>query len=64
MKRVLVTGASGYIGRHSLSPLIERGFEIHAVAWHTPLESDTRVIWHKADLLDEISAAQLCDDIR
>ena len=64
MKRVLVTGASGYIGRCSLSPLLDRDFEVHAVAGHTPVESDTRVIWHIADLLDEKSAAQLCNDIR
>ena len=31
MKRVLVTGASGFIGRHSLPHLAARGFEVHAV---------------------------------
>ena len=29
--RVLVTGASGFIGRHTLGPLRERGYEVHAV---------------------------------
>ena len=31
MKRVLVTGANGFIGCQALGPLRERGFEVHAV---------------------------------
>ena len=31
VKRVLVTGAGGFIGRQTLAPLRERGFEVHAV---------------------------------
>jgi nucleoside-diphosphate-sugar epimerase len=31
VKRVLVTGANGFIGRHTHGPLRERGFEVHAV---------------------------------
>lgn len=29
MKKVVVTGASGFIGRHTLSPLAQRGYEVH-----------------------------------
>ncbi len=52
MKKVLLTGASGFIGRHSLPLLVERGYEVHAVSsklmeWHSP-----NVCWHQADLLD------------
>lgn len=32
MKRVLVTGATGFIGRQTIGPLRERGLEIHAVS--------------------------------
>src|SRR5262245_19582807 len=31
MKRVLVTGATGFIGRYSLAPLLDSGYEVHAV---------------------------------
>ena len=31
MKRVIVTGASGWIGSHALPFLVERGYEVHAV---------------------------------
>lgn len=52
MKRILVTGATGFIGRHSLPLLVERGYEVHAVSsklveWKLP-----NVRWHQADLLD------------
>ncbi len=54
MKRVLVTGASGFIGRHALAPLIERGFEVHAVRRDgTELEpAIAGCTWRHADLLD------------
>jgi nucleoside-diphosphate-sugar epimerase len=48
---VLVTGASGFIGSHCLPPLIERGYEVHAVASRAPGE-EPGVTWHVADLLD------------
>lgn len=32
LKRVIVTGASGFVGRHVLAPLVARGFDVHAVS--------------------------------
>ena len=32
MKRVLITGARGFLGRHCLPLLLERGYEVHAVS--------------------------------
>ncbi|RTM12115.1 MAG: NAD-dependent epimerase/dehydratase family protein [Bradyrhizobiaceae bacterium] len=50
MRRVLVTGASGFIGRGLLPVLVARGFEVHAVARSAqPAMSGVR--WHAADLL-------------
>ncbi|MDP3645526.1 MAG: NAD(P)-dependent oxidoreductase [bacterium] len=62
-KRVLVTGATGFIGRHSLSPLLDRGFEVHAVYKNKPLE-EKNIHWHHADLLDETSVKQLCNEVQ
>jgi nucleoside-diphosphate-sugar epimerase len=52
VKRVLVTGGSGFIGRQTLAPLRERGFEVHAPRSH------------EADLLAPATAVRLVDAVR
>ena len=37
MRRVLVTGATGFIGRHSLPLLVSRGYDVHAVTARQPM---------------------------
>ncbi len=52
MKTVLVTGGSGFIGRHALPLLTERGFAVHAAARHPPKgRAASGVTWHACDLL-------------
>jgi len=60
--RVLVTGATGLIGRHVVNALIERGAEVHATT--RSLAHDTtngEVRWHKTNLLDHRERVQLLD---
>lgn len=64
MKRVLVTGATGFIGRHSLGPLAASGYEVHAVSSRVPPGPSAGVRWHRADLLDPARTAALVDDVR
>jgi nucleoside-diphosphate-sugar epimerase len=79
MKRVLVTGARGFIGRHSLPPLLELGYEVVAVsttptplhslattqgANSSPTNAASRVVWRTADLLDPQQSQRLLDEIR
>lgn len=52
MKRVLLTGASGLIGRHAGPALVKRGYEVHAVARHPPPGLDGLLTWHAIDLFD------------
>lgn len=59
MKRVLLTGASGFIGRHCLRPLVARGFEVHAVSRGAQSGDDSGAHWHEADLLQPGVAAEL-----
>ena len=58
MKRVLLTGASGFIGRHCLDELVRRGYEVHAVA-RRPLARSRNIVWHGTDLLVSGAAADL-----
>ncbi len=65
MKRVLLTGAAGFIGRHCLAPLHERGYEVHAVSSrHVPSHAPSEVRWHQADLLDTVQSRRLLADVR
>jgi nucleoside-diphosphate-sugar epimerase len=52
MNRVLLTGASGFIGSHCLPRLLDAGYEVHAVAPAGVEPGDPRATWHVADLLD------------
>lgn len=52
MKKILVTGLSGFIGSHVEDYLIEKGYEILAVS--TKERTNTRnITWYKCNLLDE-----------
>ncbi|PYV49854.1 MAG: epimerase [Acidobacteria bacterium] len=64
MKKVLVTGASGFIGRHCLPILGAKEFEVHAVATGPRSDLDVAVHWHFADLLDGYEVRVLMDAVR
>jgi nucleoside-diphosphate-sugar epimerase len=52
VKRVLVTGATGFVGRHALPLLAERGYEVHAVGSRD------------ADLLDPSAVESLVAEVQ
>jgi nucleoside-diphosphate-sugar epimerase len=66
MSRVLVTGATGFIGRGTLGPLLGTGMEVHAVT-SGPLERvasrPEAVNWHQADLLSQGAVEPLVERI-
>ncbi len=64
MKRVIVTGASGWIGSHALAFLVERGYEVHAVAHRGASAAARGVEWHRADLLNESDVMPMLDRVR
>lgn len=52
MKKVIVTGASGFIGRNSLSKLLSKGYEVHAISFKDADIFIDEIIWHKCNLLE------------
>jgi len=65
MKKVLVTGATGFLGRNSLPALLQRGWEVHAFTRHAPLAADAeKVCWHEVDLLDHATVRALLQTVR
>lgn len=51
-KKILLTGASGFIGSHVLAELLRRGYEVHAVVHHGEVNQRPGVTVHRLDLLD------------
>ena len=56
---VLLTGASGFVGRPTLDALLARGFQVHAVSRHAPAKIPDGVTWRQVDLLDSDARREL-----
>jgi len=66
MRRVLVTGASGFIGRQALRPLIEQGFEVHAIE-RSARDNEVRepgCVYHRLDLFEDDARKRLVETVR
>ena len=57
--RILLTGASGFVGRHMAAALLERGYEVHALQRKWPEDLPDEVQSHCLDLLDPGALAAL-----
>jgi nucleoside-diphosphate-sugar epimerase len=69
VKRVLVSGAGGFIGRWSVPPLLKRGYEVHAVLSADSRRQDacaqlTGAELHRSDLLDPAAVERLLVAVR
>lgn len=64
MKRVLLTGATGFIGRQALPRLTANGYEVHALSSQGARAEQAGVQWHHADLLDPAAARSLIERVR
>jgi nucleoside-diphosphate-sugar epimerase len=64
VSRVLLTGATGFIGSNCLPLLLEAGCEVHAVVPEGAEYGDARARWHTADLLDAGQVHSLLAHVR
>jgi nucleoside-diphosphate-sugar epimerase len=67
MKKVLLTGAGGFIGQHTIPFLIKKGYEIHAVdIFKKPshIIKNNKLFWHKCDLLNYRQQKNLFTEIK
>jgi nucleoside-diphosphate-sugar epimerase len=63
MKRVLVTGATGCVGRQVLPKLVRAGWEVHTVTSRDVPPDIDPVVWHRANLLDPEQAQLVVDRV-
>ncbi len=63
MRTVLVTGANGFIGRHTLPHLLDLGLVVHAVD-REPFRTSPNVTMHAVDLLSSDAVAELIAEVR
>ena len=57
MKKVLLTGARGFIGGHCISSLRERNYDVHAITSRDVPDND-EISWHRVDVLDYRSVTE------
>lgn len=62
--RVLVTGASGFIGRQTVAPLLARGFAVHAIGRRRDASWPAAVLFHAADLADRARVREVLGQVR
>lgn len=66
MKNVIVTGATGFIGLHTIPLLKELGYTVHAITSKAVGKQavNDNVTWHSVDLLDSDEVKDLCQTIK
>jgi nucleoside-diphosphate-sugar epimerase len=64
LKKLLITGATGFIGRHALATAVCEGYDVYAVTSKEPLPSTNNVKWIYLDLFDYEQIKQKISEIK
>jgi len=62
--KILVTGATGFIGRPVVERLLASGAEVHAVGRSVPPVQSEGTLWHRGDFLDVAQMTRLFAQVR
>lgn len=62
MKRVLLTGATGLIGKYAIQPLLDLGFEVFAIS--SQVRNDNAVNWISTNLLDSDNIKKIFEEVK
>jgi nucleoside-diphosphate-sugar epimerase len=63
-KKVLLTGASGLVGKEAIAPLIESGFDVFAVYSKTPIPQQEKLTPVKADICNTNDVTKIFAEIK
>lgn len=63
-RRVLVTGASGFLGSRLVERLVAVGADVHAVSRRRATPAGTAVSWSRLDLADPTATVRLIDSVQ
>ena len=63
MNKVLLTGATGFVGRQCIPELLARGYEVHGLSRSERPANAPSVHWHHCDLLDPQATSELVERI-
>ena len=66
MRKILLTGANGFIGKHIIPMLLQRDDEVHAVSRksHTISMQEQPLFWHQCNLLDINQQKHLLEKVK
>ena len=64
MNSVLVTGASGFIGRQCLPILVAKGYDVHALSRRQLATPPRGVSWHDLDLLRQGAPTEIIEQVQ
>src|SRR5437899_48727 len=64
MDKVLITGATGFLGRHCLAPLLACADAVHAAARSVAMLTEAGVRGHALDVLDAAQVSAFLAEVR
>jgi nucleoside-diphosphate-sugar epimerase len=64
MKKLLITGGSGFIGRHCLPGLLEYGYDVHVLSRNQRQGMDKNITWHCQDFLNNQQTKSLVEKLK